>query len=42
MYQTAVGIVDTFMHSLERYFNKSDKIELADRFAEAIFVNLRE
>ncbi|HOH94599.1 MAG TPA: iron-containing alcohol dehydrogenase [Bacilli bacterium] len=42
MYQTAVGIVDTFMHSLERYFNKSDKIELADRFAEAIFVTLRE
>jgi alcohol dehydrogenase YqhD (iron-dependent ADH family) len=42
MYQTAVGIVDTFMHSLERYFNKSDRIELADRFAEGIFITLRD
>lgn len=42
MYQTAVGIVDTFMHSLERYFSKSDTIELADRFAEGVFVTLKE
>lgn len=41
-YQTAVGIVDSFMHSLERYFCKSENIELADRFAEAIFVTLKE
>lgn len=41
-YQTAVGIVDSFMHSLERYFCISDDIELADRFAEAIFVTLKE
>lgn len=41
-YQTAVGIVDTFMHSLERYFNESDDISLSDRFAEAIFITLKE
>ncbi|MFA5486266.1 MAG: iron-containing alcohol dehydrogenase [Bacilli bacterium] len=41
-YQTAVGIVDSFMHSLERYFSKSGQIELADRFAEGIFITLKE
>ncbi len=41
-YQTAVGIVDSFMHSLERYFNESDDISLSDRFAEAIFITLKE
>lgn len=41
-YQTAVGIVDSFMHSLERYFSKSGEIELADRFAEGIFITLKE
>ncbi len=42
MYQTAIGIVDSFMHSLERYFCASAPIELADRFAEAIFITLKE
>ncbi len=41
-YQTAIGIVDSFMHSLERYFGKSTDIELADRFAEGIFITLVE
>ncbi|MDY0214664.1 MAG: iron-containing alcohol dehydrogenase [Bacilli bacterium] len=41
-YQTAVGIVDSFMHSLERYFSYSAEIELADRFAEGIFITLKE
>lgn len=41
-YQTAVGIVDSFMHSLERYFNVSETIELSDRFAEGIFITLKE
>lgn len=37
-YQTMVGVVDTLMHSFERYFSKSEsEINLADRFAEAIF-----
>ena len=41
-YQTAVGIVDSFMHSLERYFFGEQGIELADRFAEAIFITLKQ
>ena len=41
-YQTAIGIVDSFMHSLERYFSKSADIELSDRFAEGIFITLVE
>jgi len=32
-YQTACGIVDIMMHSLERYFNASDDNQLADSFA---------
>lgn len=36
-YQTAAGITDILMHSLERYFNPSGSYELADRFAEGIF-----
>ncbi|MEG1565526.1 MAG: iron-containing alcohol dehydrogenase [Bacilli bacterium] len=32
-YQTAVGTVDILMHTLERYFSTSSKIELADEFA---------
>lgn len=39
-YQTAVGIVDSFMHSLERYFGMSAELEIADYFAEAIFETL--
>lgn len=32
-YQTAVGIVDILMHTLERYFSTSASYELADEFA---------
>lgn len=39
-YQTAVGIVDSFMHTLERYFGVSEPIELSDRFAEGLFITL--
>ena len=34
--QTAYGIVDIMMHTLERYFNASSDNEPADRFAEAL------
>ena len=34
--QTAYGIVDIMMHTLERYFNGSSKNEPADGFAEAL------
>lgn len=39
-YQTAVGITDSFMHSLERYFCPSDDIALSDEFSMAIFKTL--
>ncbi len=32
-YQTACGIVDIMMHTLERYYNPSTEIELADELA---------
>ena len=35
-YQTAVGIVDIMMHTLERYLQDSSENELADRFAEGL------
>ena len=34
--QTAYGVVDIMMHTLERYFNESGKNEPADRFAEGL------
>ena len=34
--QTAYGIVDIMMHTLERYFHASDAIEPADGFAEVL------
>ena len=34
--QTAYGIVDIMMHTLERYFNGSSDNEPADGFAEAL------
>ncbi|HZJ89709.1 MAG TPA: iron-containing alcohol dehydrogenase [Bacilli bacterium] len=41
-YQTAVGIVDSFMHSLERYFSNPEIFSFADRFNEAVFITLKE
>ncbi len=35
-YQTAVGVVDMMMHTLERYFRPSAPLEFADSMAEAI------
>jgi len=41
-YQTAVGIVDMMMHTLERYFVPSDPLELADYYAEATLKAIME
>lgn len=38
--QTAYGIVDILMHSLERYFSSSEKYELADEFALGLIKNV--
>lgn len=35
-YQTACGIVDILMHTMERYFNESTYNELADNMAEGL------
>lgn len=35
-YQTASGCVDIMMHTMERYFNQSDNMELTDAFSEAL------
>lgn len=38
--QTAYGIVDILMHTLERYFNGSDEFQLADEFALGLIKNV--
>jgi len=35
-YQTACGCVDIMMHTMERYFNQSDNMELTDGISEAL------
>lgn len=40
-YQTACGIVDTMMHTLERYFTKDTDTDLTDRIAEAVLVAVK-
>lgn len=35
-YQTASGCTDILMHTMERYFNKSDNMELTDSMSEAL------
>ena len=41
-FQTAVGFSDIMMHSLERYFNESDSIQLADEWALDLVKNTME
>ena len=40
--QIAYGVVDIIMHTLERYFCKSDKYEIADEFALGLIKNVLE
>lgn len=35
-FQTGCGIVDIMMHTLERYFTKTENVELTDRLAEGL------
>lgn len=35
-YQTASGVVDILMHTMERYFNQSDNMEITDSISEAL------
>jgi len=39
-YQTAAGIADIMMHSLERYFNASDNYQLSDEWALDLCANV--
>lgn len=39
-YQTACGITDIMMHSLERYFNESGAFELSDEWALSLVKNV--
>jgi alcohol dehydrogenase len=39
-YQTAAGIADIMMHSMERYFNESDGNQLSDEWALALCKNV--
>lgn len=41
-YQTACGIVDIMMHTLERYFNPSSTIELSDDLALGLLKNVKK
>ena len=40
-YQTACGIVDTMMHTLERYFTGDTDTELTDRISEGLLVAVK-
>ncbi|MGI6466355.1 MAG: iron-containing alcohol dehydrogenase [Sphaerochaetaceae bacterium] len=40
-YQTACGIVDTMMHTLERYFTTDINSDLTDSIAEALLISVK-
>lgn len=41
-YQTAAGVVDIMMHTMERYFNVDGDMTLTDEIAEALMRTMRE
>lgn len=41
-YQTACGIVDIMMHTLERYFTLDQGVEITDRIAEGLLLSVIE
>lgn len=41
-YQTAAGVTDMMMHTMERYFSHDDDMDLTDRIAEALLRSMRE
>lgn len=41
-YQTACGIVDIMMHTMERYLTPDDETDLTDRIAEGLLISVRD
>lgn len=41
-YQTACGVVDIMMHTMERYFTQTENVELTDRMSEALLITVKE
>lgn len=39
-YQTACGITDIMAHVFERYFTKTEEVEVTDRFCEAVLLTM--
>lgn len=39
-YQTSSGVVDILMHTMERYFNQSDNMEITDVISESLMKNV--
>ena len=41
-YQTAAGVTDIMMHTMERYFSREDDMDLTDGIAEALLRSMKE
>ena len=41
-YQTAAGVTDMMMHTMERYFSPEDDMDLTDALAEALLRSMKE
>ena len=41
-YQTAAGVTDMMMHTMERYFSHDDDMDLTDAIAEALLRSMKE
>ena len=41
-YQTAAGVTDMMMHTMERYFSPEDDMDLTDAVAEAVLRSMKE
>ncbi len=41
-YQTASGCVDIIMHTMERYFNPTENLDITDRMAEGVLISAIE
>ena len=39
-YQTFSGIADILMHTMERYFNRADNMDMTDAISEALLKNV--
>ena len=41
-YQTAAGVTDMMMHTMERYFSQDDDMDLTDAIAEAVLRSMKD